>query len=212
MKTTRFSTEQQQRFEKVCNLARTARNLTLTLAEPHQNPYRDLSPSRLAHAEESVKRAFVNAIPEGSVPVLISADDKISAAISFDFAERRKSRGSVLRLVVTDKRWFEENWNLFAGDYGFGARRSLFVFLKLDEERLFSLIAPWWDPDVWLNPHIASSRAMLKEVENQIEPGTIVFSLALVRLRSCQLYFHSHDVDFVTKHVCAAAQKTKWWK
>jgi len=212
MKTAGFSTEQQQRFEKVRNLARTARNLTLTLVEPHQNPYRDLSPSRLARVEETVKRTFMNAIPEERIPVLISADENMRSAISFDFAERRKSRNSVLRLVATDKRWFEDNWNLFAGDFGFGARRSLFVFLKFNEESLSGLVAPWWDPDVLLNPHIASSRMLLKEVEARIEPGTIVFSLALVRLCSCQLYFHSDDVDFVTTRVCAGAQKTKWWR
>ena len=207
-----LSLEQQRRLEKIQSLARRHRNLTLALVEPHRNPYRDLTPSRLTRVEDIVRRTFINAIPEGDVPVLISADEKIKSAISFDWAMREKSRGAVLRIVATDKRWFETNWNVFAGDLGFGVRRRLFVFLRLSEESLSQLVGPWWDPDVLSNPHIASSRSLMKEIETRIQPGTIVFSLALVRLRSCQLYFHSDDVDSVTTRVCIAAQKTKWWK
>ncbi len=207
-----LSTAQAQRFEKVRELARSVGNLTLSVAEPHRNPYRDLSAKELAVLEKRVKHAFLETLPNENIPVLISADDHVRSAVNFDGAEKKKSSGRIVRLLVSEKRWFETNWNLFASDLGFGTRRSLFVFLKFDEKSLAKLVGPWWDPDVLLNPHVASSRALIKGVENQLEPGTIVFSLSLVRLRTCQLYFHPDDLDCVTTTVCTAAQKTKWWK
>jgi len=77
---------------------------------------------------------------------------------------------------------------------------------------LSRLAAAWWDPDVLLTPNVANPRYLLREVKSRVQPGTVVFSLSLKRLTSCELYFHANDVDVVTECVCTNAQKNKWWK
>lgn len=212
MKTKPLSEDQLHRAAKVLEVAERHRNLTLTLVEPHRNPYRDLKPGELAQTERAVKEAFFNALTEAPIPVIIAADDNIKSKISFEHARAERSRGRTVRLVATDRRWFDVNWHLFADGFGFGARRSIFVFLQLDSERLSMLVHPWWDPDVLLNPYIASSRSLLKEVEKTTSPGTVVFSLSLVRLSSCQLYFHQSNAKHIVDCVACAANKTQWWK
>jgi len=212
MKTDNLTEVQRQRYLRVQELAQENLNLTTNLVEPHLNPYRDISSMRLAKVEALARDAFMSALPTGETLVMLAADDKIKSSLSLDYALREKTRGTALKLKIKNAKWFENNWNIFAGDLGFGARRSIFVFFELKENILAKLISAWWDPDVLLNPHVASSRSLLNQVKAQIKPGSLVFSLSLIRLRSCQLYFHKSDAENVTRIVCASTHKTKWWK
>lgn len=212
MRTDEMTENQRERCSRVQALAQENGNLTMSLVEPHLNPYRDISPTRLAKVEALARSAFMSALPAEETLVMIAADEKVKSLLSFDFALRAKCGGAALKLKIQDAKWFDNNWNIFAGDLGFGSRRSIFVFFELTENILSKLTSPWWDPDVLLNPDVASSRSLLKQVKAQIEPGTFVFSLSLIRLRSCQLYFHESDAENVTKIVCASTRKTKWWQ
>jgi len=202
---------QRRRFEKIHELACRMGNMSLVSVQGHLHPYRDLSTTRLRCVERAIRDAFVGALPEEEVPVLLWADAHARSFLSLEYASKQSSRSNLMRLLIQDKKWFENNWGLFADDLGFGTRRSIFVFLKFNQASLSRLVAPWWDPNVLMNPSVKSSRSLLREVKTRIQPGTIVFSLSLDRLRSCELYFHPDDLDVVAECVCMSAQKQEWW-
>ena len=213
MKVPCLTPEQRQRFEKIRELARRMGNMSLGPVEGHLDPYyRNLSPSRLRHVEEAIRDAFMGALLEEETPVLLWADAHARSFLSLEFATKQSSRGNLLRLLVADKKWFESNWGLFADDLGSETLRDIFVFLRYDKASLSRLVAPWWDPNVLMNPSITSSRSLLREFKTRVEPGTVVFSLSLDRLRSCELYFHPNDLDVVAECVCTSAHKQEWWK
>jgi hypothetical protein len=215
MRTPNYTEEDHKhRTNQFWELVRKHRNLTLSLIEPHLNPYRDLSTDRLDQVEMGAKNALLDALPEGNIPVLIHADEKTRSSLSFEYAEKQKSRGDVVRLVARDRLWFEQNWDLFSNkqmeSVGSGLWRHVFVFLKFEPEKLSGLVSPWWDPNVLTNPNSVITRSILKEVDSRIEPGTVAVSFILLRMRSFQLYFHSDDVDSISRCACGAAQKTEW--
>lgn len=213
MKVPCLTPEQRQRFEKIRELARRMGNMSLGPVEGHLDPYyRDLPLSRLRRVEAAIRDAFLCALPKGEIPVLLWGDAHARSFLSLEFATKQSSRGNLLRLLVTNQKWFENNWNLFAEDLGFGTRRSILVFLRFDQTSLSRLVAPWWDPNVLMNPSVHTSRSLIKEVKARVQPGTIVFSLSLNRLRSCELYFHPNDLDVVAECVCTSAHKQEWWK
>ncbi|MFN7139666.1 MAG: hypothetical protein ACK4UN_10025 [Limisphaerales bacterium] len=123
--------EQLKRCEKICKLAGDKQNLTLTLVAPHLNPYRDISPDSLAKIETNVRKAFFSAIPNGNIPVISSADDHVNNTIDLTGAKLIKRKGRRLDLLISNRNWFDNNWNVFAGNFGFGTRRSVFVFSTL---------------------------------------------------------------------------------
>lgn len=204
--------EQQLRFEKIRSLAHKCGNMSLSLVEGHLNPYRDISPARLKDAESVIFDTFMKALPEADIPVLLWADARARSFLSNEYATKQSCRGNVFRFVVTDKKWFVKNWQLFAGDLGFGVRRKIFVFMAYSKESLSHLMAPWWDPNVLTNPGVKNSRSLLNEVRDRVRPGTVVFSLSMLRLASCEIYFHPDDLDIVTECVCTSAHKQDWWK
>jgi hypothetical protein len=182
MKAPCLTPEQRQRFEKIRELARRMGNMSLGPVEGHLHPYRDLPPSRLRRVEAAIRDAFMCALLEEEIPVLLWGDAHARSFLSLEFATKQNSRGNLLRLLVTNNKWFENNWVLFADDLGFGTRRSILVFLRFDQTSLSRLVAPWWDPNVLMNPSVHTSRALIKEVKARVQPGTIVFSLSLNRL------------------------------
>jgi hypothetical protein len=208
--------DHKRRAEQFWELVRRHRNLTLKLIETHLNPYSDLSTSVLKQVELSAKNAFLDALPKANIPVLIHADAKTRASISFEYAECQKSRGDVVRLIAKDRRWFEHNWDIFSCKQmeviGSGLRRQVFIFINFDQKTLAGLAAPWWDPNVLTNPHSVIKSSILKEVHSRIEPGMVAVSFIFHRMSSCQLYFHADDVEAISRCVYAAANKTEWAK
>jgi hypothetical protein len=211
MKQFELTSGQRRRLEKIRELARRMGNMSLAPVQSHLNPYRDLSPSQLTRVEAAIRNAFMEALPEQEIPVLLWANGQARSFLSLEFAQKQSSRGNLLRLLTTSKKWFEKNWELFADDLGSEARRDIFVFLRYDKTRLSRLVAPWWDPNVLMNPSITSSPSLLREVKARLRPGTIAFALAMAGLRSCELYFHPNDLEIVTESVCTSAHKQDWW-
>jgi hypothetical protein len=206
--------DNKRRTKQFWELVRKHRNLSLQLIEPPLDPYSDLAASVLKHVELSAKNAFLAALPEENIPILMHADAKTRASISLDYAEVQKSRGNVVRLIAKDRRWFENNWHVFSCKQmeviGSGLRRAVFVFIKFDQAALARLVAPWWNPNILTNPRNTISTSLLKEVDSRIEPGVVAISFVFLRMRSCQLYFHADDVDAISRCVYKAAKKTEW--
>jgi hypothetical protein len=122
-----------------------------------------------------------------------------------------KRRGNVLRFFIEDSKWIDRNWRTFAGKWPFGTRRDVHLFFDYDWASLEMLVGPWWDPNVLVNPSIVSSPRTVAEIHDRLQPGMICFSVAHLRLRHCEVYFHPKDVEDGVKRICAAAEKTEWW-
>lgn len=212
MNSNHFTESQRLRFYKIRDLARRSGNLSLSAAESHLDPYyKNVSEDRLRSLQKNIFDAFMSALLDENIPVILWADDRIRSLVSFEGSYTESARGKVLRLLAK-KTWFENNWWLFADNLGDGTRRYLFVFLKFNETTLSRMAAPWWDPNVLMNPSAHSSPSLLKQVRARLEPGIVVFSLGLDRLRSSEIFFHPADLDIVSECICKSAQKQEWWK
>jgi hypothetical protein len=202
--------DHKRRAEQFWELTNKSRNLSLSLLEPWVNPCRDISAARLKKIEQRIKQSLIDAFSEVGMQLLIYADLKTRNNISYNFAEKLKSRGDIVRLCIRDKRWFVDNWWLFADEPEMGSRRKIFVVFKLDLGILAKLSAHWWDPGPLVGLGSVMPRSVRKEVESCVLPGTFVFSLPLSRLSSCVIFFHPHDLVAVALCVYNASQKTDW--
>jgi len=202
---------QETRTEQTKELARKFLNCTLSIVEPFKRPYKELSPKLINKLETDVKNDLEESILDTTFSVIISADDNVRRKLLLNNAKLLSCRGRVMRMTVSVS-WIHENWNLFAGDLGFGARRNIFLLLRFTDDSLRKLVSSWWDPDVLTNLSVASSSNLISEVKKLSAPGFLTFSVSLLRLSYCQLIFHPTDVDFAVQTICASSKKSQWWK
>lgn len=211
MKSIGLKPEQMHLFGELKKLAKRMGNISLGMGESHLRPYSDMSPQYVAEFEASVRECFLSSLREGETQLLIRAVPEARRVLKYDFARVESSRGNIIRMIATNRKWFEENWGLFAGDLGPEIRRSIYVFIKYNESSLAHLVSPWWNPNVLLNPSTVHSPSLIREVKSRVTPGVVVFSLAFPRLWECELFFHPVDLDVVMECACVNAHKQDWW-
>ncbi len=213
MKSIRLKPEQMHLFGELKKLAKAMGNISLEMGESHLRPYGDdMTPQYVAEFEASVRECFLSSLRERETPLLIRAVPEDRRVLKYDFARVESSRGNIIRMTATNRKWFEENWWFFAADLGPElCRRSIYVFIKYDESSLARLVSPWWNPCVLVSPNTVHSRSLIREVKSRVTPGVVVFSLAFPQLGCCELFFHPDDLDVVTECVCVNAHKQDWW-
>jgi hypothetical protein len=207
-----LSPRQRKRTQALIDLARKHRNCSLAPCPPYRDLYREFSPRTVERTEKKIRQALEEAIFVPEVPIWLAGSRNVLDATSLKHSRLESRKGNVMHLAMLDVQWIEENWKVFSGEFEFGSRRNIHLIFPFTKDSLKTLVAPWWEPGVLTNPSISSSPRTVAGIHGRLKPGFLAFSLSLLRLNACEIFFHPQDIPNACRWICEAANKTEWWR